>query len=140
MIKIVELYESIPAYPNTVKILTSNFAVEAPLCEDDEGGICYVSEDARRAWIRKLKRAEENRKQKELFKKNVMPGDLYERIGGKGTRWLYFAVEENGEVRMKFYCKTKAGKLNFKQYVQMDNIPEDCRYLGIYEENFLGEA
>lgn len=138
MIKIVELYESIPAYPETIKLLKNDFAVEAPLCEDDDGSICYISEEARIEWIRKLRKAENNRKQKEFFKKNIKPGDLWERIGGKGTKWLYFAVEENGELKIKFYCKTKAGKLNYKQYVPLGGIPSDSKYLGIYAEDSLG--
>lgn len=52
----VKLYASIPIYPESVSIgvRKCNFAIEAPLAEDEKGRICYPTQKDKDRWMKQI--------------------------------------------------------------------------------------
>jgi hypothetical protein len=47
-----EIYKSIPTYPDSVKVdKERTLAAEAPLCEDEHGNVSYISSEHRKKWL-----------------------------------------------------------------------------------------
>ena len=47
-----EIYKSIPTYPESVNVgKERTLAADAPLCEDEHGNISFVSSELRKKWM-----------------------------------------------------------------------------------------
>lgn len=56
--ELIRFYSTIPVYPlfSSSYIANWSFAVNAPLCEDDNGHVSFVSEEAKQRFLREYKR------------------------------------------------------------------------------------
>lgn len=64
-----EIYKSIPTYPESVKVgKERTLAADAPLCEDEHGRVSYISSEARKRWLNRFY-CEEARERKRNAKK-----------------------------------------------------------------------
>ena len=56
--ELIRFYSSIPVYPHfSSKYYAKwSFAVSAPLCEDDNGHVSFVSEEAKQKFLKEYKR------------------------------------------------------------------------------------
>lgn len=138
MIKLVDLYKVIPVYPETMHCAARGFPTDAPLCEDDGGGICYLSEEQRKRWLDKVKREENNRLYRKRHGLPASPyklGDMYTRVSSNGVQWYYLICEEEGTLVAQAYSKNRKGKVNYRHSLQLNKIPGDVVYEGLYADD-----
>ena len=51
----IEFYKRIPVYPSQLNVKGHNgIAYEAPIAEDDNGSVCFLTEQDKKRWISKL--------------------------------------------------------------------------------------
>lgn len=131
-----ELYEIVPVYPDTLrKSSTFMFPVEAPLCEDDEGGVSFLSAEAKAEWMRKIRIAERNRKYKQehrIGEIKAKPGDLFCKEGYRGLMWFYLITIVEDELKVKVYTRTFKGKESFRMITEISKVPKDAKYMGVF--------
>lgn len=136
--RLVDLYELIPVYPvfsTSHMSAKSHFPCEAPLCEDETGGIAYIDEASRNLWLDKVRKAENNRKYKKdhmVGNCRVKEGDLYAREDSRGVKWFYLAVTQDGDLVFKVTSRTTKGKCSFKHYLSIEKVPKGVKYQGVY--------
>ena len=50
-----EMYKAIKVHPEFTEVENiKSFSVDAPLCEDEKGRVCYINSEARKKWLNRF--------------------------------------------------------------------------------------